>query len=402
MQNVTETAPGAPVQGLAMTLWPAWVHVPIGCALLFAAAGAGLESAVYALVWLVASAPLAWYAIRACRRLLDEAAQAALAVTSVPTAPHVEGIEHLCQKIMPIWSRHIETSRSTAEEAIINLSTSLSGIVTRLEATAKHSEQAAGGHADGSGGGIVATLASCETELKSVLGSLAETVQAKTAMLAEVGRLAGFTEELQKMAGEVGAIANRTNLLALNAAIEAARAGEAGRGFAVVADEVRKLSTLSGETGQNIRKKVDIIGQAMLTTQQTAQHSAEQDSQTLSQSETAILGVLGAFRRTAENLTQSTEALQRESHGVRDEVASLLVNLQFQDRTSQMLTHVRNDISKLENHIGEALGAQAAGAKAVDAGVWLAEMEATYATDEQRANHQGREAVGSSGGVSFF
>ena len=384
--------------------WAVWVHVPIGCVLLAIAAGAWTGAAVYAGAWLVISVPAAWFAARAFRRL-DEALRRAESAPaeSQSTVQRVEGLDHLCQQVLPIWSRHVESSRAMTEEAIVNLSASLSGIVSRLEATAAHSEKTAGGLADASGDSIVATLGACQRDLDQVLASLAETVQAKTEMLAEVGRLAGFTAELDQMASEVAAIANRTNLLALNAAIEAARAGEAGRGFAVVADEVRKLSTLSGETGQRIRQKVEIISKAMLGTQQTAERSAEQDRRTLSQSETTIRGVLGTFRQTADKLTQSSEALQRESLGVRDEVQSILVNLQFQDRMSQVLSHVRNDIGKLKGHIDEALGAQAVDAAAVDAGAWLAEMEDTYATDEQRANHQGRGAAGNAGGsISFF
>ena len=384
--------------------WTVWVSVPLGCVLLPIAAGTWIGAAVYAVAWLVISVPAAWFAARAFRRLgealkLAEAAPAA----SESAAQRVEGLDHLCQQVLPIWSRHVESSRSMTEEAIVNLSASLSGIVSRLEATAAHTEKTAGGLADGSGDSIVATLGGCQRDLDQVLASLAETVEAKAEMLGEVGRLAGFTAELDQMASEVAAIANRTNLLALNAAIEAARAGEAGRGFAVVADEVRKLSTLSGETGQRIRQKVEIISKAMLGTQQTAERSAEQDRQTLAHSETTIRGVLGAFRQTTESLTQSSESLRRESLGVRDEVQSILVNLQFQDRMSQVLSHVRNDIGKLKDHIDEALGAQAAGGVTVDAGTWLAEMEDTYATDEQRANHQGRGTAGNAGGgISFF
>ncbi len=409
MQTGSQAMPQGEERGYAESFrtaapWTIWAYVPIGCALPAVAAGNWTAGAFYAAVWLVISVPGAWFAARAVRRLGEalQRAQAAPAA-SQSAAPRVDGLDHLCQQVLPIWSRHVESSRAMTEEAIVNLSASLSGIVSRLEATAAQTEKTAGGLADGSGDSIVATLGACQRDLDRVLASLAETVQAKTEMLAEVGRMAGFTAELDQMASEVAAIANRTNLLALNAAIEAARAGEAGRGFAVVADEVRKLSTLSGETGQRIRKKVEIISKAMLGTQQTAERSAEQDRQTLAHSETAIRGVLGTFRQTADSLTQSSEVLRRESLGVRDEVQSILVNLQFQDRMSQVLSHVRNDIGKLKGHIDEALGVQAAGAVAVDAGTWLAEMEDTYATDEQRANHQGRGAAGNAGGsISFF
>ena len=383
--------------------WTLWLPVPFGGVLLLVAADTWLAGLMYAAGWLAAAIPAAWIARRAFGSLADalDLAQAA-PPADAQTVPRVEGLDQLCQQVLPIWSRHVEASRTLAENGIVNLASGLNGIVSRLDVTATCSAQATGGVADG-GEGIVARLASCEKDLNCVLASLADTVQAKSEMLTKVGRLAAYADELEKMGAEVAAIASRTNLLALNAAIEAARAGEAGRGFAVVADEVRKLSTLSGETGQRIREKVEIIGQAMLETQQTAERTAAQDRQTLSSADTAIHHVLESFRGATEVLATASDALQRENRGAREEISSILVNVQFQDRMSQMLTHVRNDVDKLVRHIGAALNAHSAGGPVVNATTWLAEMEENYAMEEQRANHHGRGTPQSKGGsISFF
>jgi methyl-accepting chemotaxis protein len=88
---------------------------------------------------------------------------------------------------------------------------------------------------------------------------------------------------------------------------------------------------------------------------------------------------------------------------VREEISGILVNVQFQDRMSQMLTHVRNDVDKLERHIGAALNEHSAGGPVVNATAWLAEMEDQYAMEEQRANHHGRGTQESKGSnISFF
>ena len=383
--------------------WAVWGPVALAGLLLLAAADAWLAGLAYALAWLGAAIPAAWIVRRslAARAAALRAEQSARQAQTQPV-PRVEGLDQLCRQVLPIWSRHIETSRTLAENGIVNLAAGLNGIVSRLDTTATCSAQATGGAAGG-GEGLVTRLAACEKDLNTVLGSLTATVQAKGEMLDKVGRLAGYADELEKMGSEVAAIASRTNLLALNAAIEAARAGEAGRGFAVVADEVRKLSTLSGETGQRIREKVEVIGKAMLATQQSAQLSAEQDRQTLASADAAIHQVLDSFRGATESLSAASDALQRENAGARDEIAGILVNVQFQDRMSQMLTHVRNDVEKLERHIGDALNTHRAGGPVINATAWLAELEDSYAMEEQRANHHGHGAAQSSGGgISFF
>ncbi|WP_446899088.1 methyl-accepting chemotaxis protein [Clostridium sp. LBM24168] len=66
--------------------------------------------------------------------------------------------------------------------------------------------------------------------------------------------------KINELTGAIIDITQQTNLLALNASIEAARAGEAGKGFAVVAEEVKQLADQSGETANNIKSIVDIVG----------------------------------------------------------------------------------------------------------------------------------------------
>ena len=177
--------------------WAAWIPVPLGCALLLLAADTWLAAGAYAALWLAASVPAAWWVWRAWGAL----AQALALERSAPppeaqAVPRVEGLDHLCRQVLPIWSRHIESSRTMAENGIVNLASGLSGIVTRLDVTATCSAQAMGGVADG-GEGIVTRLTACENDLNSVLASLTDTVQAKTEMLTNVGRLAGYADELE-------------------------------------------------------------------------------------------------------------------------------------------------------------------------------------------------------------
>lgn len=364
-----------------------------------------------AAVWLSAAAPVDWmlalalvgcgvgaglwcrhqhrYALRQAREQAMAQAQAA------PSSSGDDYLEELCLQALPIWNRQIETARQQTETALTTLTDRFAALVQHLEATLAASQQ------NGSDRGVVATVNQSEAALQGVVDSLRATQQGRSAMLHEVRNLTGYTEELKQMADEVAAIAGQTNLLALNAAIEAARAGEAGRGFSVVADEVRKLSSLSSETGKNMGDKVKVIGDSIAAAFRIAEQAAAEDETAIANSEASIRAVMEDFTRIVEELGQSAAMMQQEGIGIREEIAGMLVELQFQDRTSQILSQICNTLTELEATIRERrAGSDAA---RLDVRGWLKRMEASYAMLEQRLNHTGQhQKVDAEPEITFF
>lgn len=321
------------------------------------------------------------------------------AVQEARSRAPVQGLDEVCRAAAPIWARQVETARSQTEEAVVALTTSFADLVRRLEAAVAASRQIAGHTGEG---GALDALAVSEQELRGLVSALHEAQASRDATLAEIRNLPRYTEELKQMAAEVAAIASQTNLLALNAAIEAARAGEAGRGFAVVADEVRKLSMLSSDTGKKMAEKVGIITEAIHGASRVSEASAERDAEAIARSEQTIQGVLTRFGELTARLAGSSEMLQGEADGIRNEIGALIVNLQFQDRTSQILSHVRDSLLRLEGKLAECDAAGRAKCQ-MDAHAWLSEMELNYAMAEQRANHHGETAVADGGdAITFF
>ena len=252
---------------------------------------------------------------------------------------------------MPIWAKQIESSRQQIETAIVALSIRFSGISSHLEETIQASQQAADELVGHGANSMSQVLAQSDCDLVQIIRSLKTAQSSRDETLTKVCNLTSYTGELRTMASDVAAIAAQTNLLALNAAIEAARAGEAGRGFAVVADAVRMLSSQSSEIGQKMSAKVDIINSAITELVQAASSGADQDSNSVATSENNIPRVLERFKTVTQRLVCSAEMLQQESFGIRDEMTEVLVSLQFQDRVSQILTHVRDNIDLLHAHL---------------------------------------------------
>jgi len=354
-----------------------------GAAAMILTAGAGLAGLGTGLVlglWgLVASAQA---------RREQQAAQAA-------TQQYLQSRGRFAGQLASVWGAQIESSREQMGAAIVALTQRFGAIVERLE---QNLRSASGD--DTGAGSLQGALARTQQELAGVTDALRRVMQGKGELLAKVQELGSFMTELQGMADAVKTIAAQTNLLALNAAIEAARAGPQGRGFAVLAQEVRALSALSGETGARMAERVGMINGAIVATRQVAEATAAQDDTDTLQSQQKIDQVLADLHGTTTAIVGASEALRAESRGIKNEINEALVQLQFQDRVSQIMTHVKANIERLPAVLAEPPAPAAL--VPLDAAALLAELESTYAMAEERSVHGTGNTTRPAQEVTFF
>ncbi len=303
--------------------------------------------------------------------------------------------ELACREALPILARQIQTSRQQTMEAIESLSARFSRIVERLDG-------ALGRHRAHSQAEDFQTYASRgERDLLVVIQALKAIQDSRNALSEEIRALASHTEELRKMCTDVESIAFQTNILALNAAIQAAHAGQAGKAFAVIAQEVRALSTAARGTGKRITTQVANIGAALTRIGTTNEEMTSRDQKAVEESTQHIRSVLSRLTHSAERLTGLAQRSNEDSAGIRDEIGESIVQLQFQDRVSQILGQVIDSMQQLSVLCGAAApGTQDAHEQAKD---YVQRMTRSYTTDEQRRNHQGvTPAAVAPQAVTFF
>lgn len=113
----------------------------------------------------------------------------------------------------------------------------------------------------------VQTVAAASEQLLSAISEISQKVEESTNFTREaveraqhtnitVEGLAESAKKIDNVVKMIQDIAWQTNLLALNATIEAARAGDAGKGFAVVASEVKNLADQTSKATVDISEQI--------------------------------------------------------------------------------------------------------------------------------------------------
>ena len=301
-----------------------------------------------------------------------------------PSVVQSQVIGDFLSRLLPEWEGNLELARKETEIAMVDLA-------SRFE---RLREDVRFGLGDAHGeGNVLEGIREARTELPRALTMLQKTGEVRSRSLVGLSDLENRMGDLRLMSDIVGKIASQTNLLALNAAIEAARSGEAGRGFSVVASEIRELSKSSAKTGAQIRSTVDAIFASVSSALSQAKSSAEEERNLIDGIERRLESTLSTLGTQVAAMEQRNSGLLEAGTRTVETIDGVLVDLQFQDRTSQILACVRDDLARFAGEIGSS--------SALDPDEWIARLRSSYTTSEQGAL-AGGSAASVDAAVTFF
>ena len=100
--------------------------------------------------------------------------------------------------------------------------------------------------------------------------------------------------------------------------------------------------------------------------------------------------VLGMVQKSVDDLERLSRPFEHETHMVSQQVERMYVGFQYQDRISQMMTLLHDDMARLESVLSNPLER----ADELTQEAWLARLESLYVMQEQRQHHTGQTAIG--------
>lgn len=166
---------------------------------------------------------------------------------------------------------------------------------------------------------------------------------------------------------------------------------------AAVAEMMSAFSEIGPHLGRAARQSKQITAALVQDAGGTinlAQACAQELQPLLAQSSPAMAAtlqkVMGMVQKSVDDLESLSRPLEQETHRVSQQVERMYVGFQYQDRISQMMALLHDDMVRLEAALSNPM--QSADDLAPE--TWLARLESLYVMQEQHQPPTGQSASG--------
>lgn len=295
--------------------------------------------------------------------------------------------------IVPVWERNVQAARLHAEHSMSTLVESFSNVSSQLDRSLGTQQE-----------GLSLDESACDgllerhrDEMDAMLAVSREIAQVKDDLHREMLALREDVVSMGQLAREVQSIGRATHLLALNASVEATRAGASGSGFAAVAHEVRTLAGQSRQAGTQLARLLADTRQRLDGLHTAARRSESGEDELLMRTDVAARALARSMVGSIVDVSRSSRDLRDASRQVQNDIEKIFMGLQSQDRLSQMLISVTDDMTRFAEWLRGADDPN--GAKPSE---WLARLEKSYTMEELRSSHHGSVTVEQGASVEFF
>ncbi|MFN4266768.1 MAG: hypothetical protein ACK4F8_13590 [Aquabacterium sp.] len=163
--------------------------------------------------------------------------------------------------------------------------------------------------------------------------------------------------------------------------------------FMAVADELVKAALNSKDVSQDVSNRLTVLVKEVENLKLQGLTQVEEQKQRTARLEETVRDVFSSL----VELTSKSAELSEFHDQIQANIEQIFLSLQNEDRLSQILQHVCDDMMRMEHAChGETSLSE------LKAETWLAHLKKTYTTAEEHAIHEGRSPRSESSSVDYF
>jgi methyl-accepting chemotaxis protein len=322
-----------------------------------------------------------------------------ICVPEVRPAVEVELARYLPQ--LGRMSEQLRQTSAQIEESVVSVCDSFQGIAARARATVTRATGFLGHGRESTSGkqSFEGLIRACGDLLVRIMKTTEEAGDISRRAIERIEQMDQASQQISHALGQLDDIARGNRMLAFNARIEAAHAGNEGMGFAVVAVELAAQTTKSravtahvGELALNLRALAE-------STVEDLRRMTDQDSARVEQCRREVDDSLKDLQAAHSEMSDMLNGMTAEGALLATDIGAAVRGMQFQDRTSQRIAHVVEDLdtlhARLIKHVGHVSNV-APGEGAADDGF------SAYTMQEERAVAGVGGTESSAGDVELF
>jgi methyl-accepting chemotaxis protein len=247
-------------------------------------------------------------------------------------------------------SKQLQSTSQQIEGSVVEVCKSFQGIAERANSTVERTR----GFLSSEGRGLSnrksfeGLIQDCGETLVKILNTTEQAGEVSRRAIERIQQMDRASEMISTALEKLERIAHENKMLAMNARIEAAHAGQLGAGFAVVAVEVVAQTERAQQVTNQVGDLIANLRSLAETTVQDLQLMNEQDSLRLSQCKNEVEDSLRDMQTAHGDMKTMLAGMTEEGAMLANDIGSAVRGLQFQDRTSQQLAHVVEDLNTLQ------------------------------------------------------
>jgi methyl-accepting chemotaxis protein len=311
------------------------------------------------------------------------------------------GLEPDLAMYLPQLSRMSKQLRQTSaqiESSVVGVCSSFQGIAERATKTVARTAGFLSSEGNGARGkqSFDGLIESCSKTLVKILNSQEEASDTSRRAIERIKEMDKASQKISAALATLERISRENKMLAMNARIEAAHAGSLGAGFNVVAVEVvsqtEKTQVVTAQVSDLIASLRSLAGSTLEDLQRLIDKDRRRAEECRNEVDESLRDMQSAHGEMKRMLTGMTE----EGTLLASDIGSAVQGLQFQDRTSQQIAHVVEDLDMLYAKLTDR-GSTAGESKAASKDAFSAY---TMYEERQIAGIGGKESAG--GDVELF